>query len=99
MPNENKRPSITKTLLQRYEEQRVGGAYDAKAIVTNGQYSPIEDSTLSALHTKPGFKTRMLDQQTELKEAQGSTSLQSSLMLKGFNNDRYDVALSLMKKK
>lgn len=93
MPNSVERPSLTKTLEQRYHDQSVGGAYDAKNIITSGQYSPIEGSTLSALHTKAGFRTQMLEQQTELNEAKGNSSLQSSLMMKGFNNTKYgDVA-------
>lgn len=89
MPNPTDRPSLTKTLEQRYAEQHAGGAFDAKVITTNGKHSPIENSTLSALHTTRGFKTLMGEQQTELNEAKGQSSLQSSLMMKGFNNIRY----------
>jgi hypothetical protein len=89
MPNPVDRPSLTKTLEQRYAEQKVGGAYNAKDITIGGKHSPIENSTLSGLHTVPGFKTSMMEQQTEFNEAKGESSLQSSLMIKGFNNTKY----------
>jgi hypothetical protein len=89
MPNPTDRPSLTKTIEQRYAEQHVGGAFDAKAITLGGKHSPIDNSTLSALHTTPGFKTQMGEQETELNEAKGQSSLESSLMMKGFNNIRY----------
>lgn len=89
MPNPTDRPSLTKTLEQRYKDQKVGGAYDAKNIINTGVHSPIENSTLSALHTRPGFKTLMGEQETELNEAKGESSLQSSLMIQGFNNTKY----------
>jgi hypothetical protein len=89
MPNANKRESTTKSLVQRYEEQHVGGAYDAKAITKGGKHAPIENSAQSARHTTAGFKTAMGDQQTELNEAKGTTSLESSLYIKGFTNVKY----------
>jgi len=89
MPNPIDRPSLTKTLEQRYADQNVGGAYDAKNITIGGKHSPIENSTLSGLHTTPGFKTEMGEQQTELNEAKGESSQQSSLMIQGFNNIKY----------
>ena len=94
MPNQTDRPSLTKTLEQRYADQHVGGAFDAKAITTNGKHSPIDNSTLSALHTTRGFKTRMGEQETELNEAKGESSLQSSLMMKGFNNIKYGDSIN-----
>jgi hypothetical protein len=95
MPNAQERPSLTKTLEQRYADQDVGGAFDAKAITTNGKHSPIENSTLSALHTVGGFKTKMLEQQTELDEAKGVSSKESSLMMKGFSNVRYGDTINI----
>ena len=89
MPNPTDRPSLTKTLEQRYADQHAGGAYDAKTIITSGQHSPIENSTLSALHTRAGFKTLMGEQETELNEAKGGSSQQSSLYMQGFNNTKY----------
>ena len=89
MPNANNRESLAKTLTQRYEEQHVGGAYDAKSIPWVGHYAPIENSAQSAKHTVAGFRLVMPVQETELNEAKGNSSLESSLYIKGFSNTKY----------
>ena len=85
----NNRPSLTTNLEQKYKTEHVGGSFDAKSITTDGKHSPILGSIQSARYTKAGFKTKMLDGQTELYEAQGTTSKESSIYMKGFSNVRY----------
>jgi hypothetical protein len=89
MPNANNRESMNKTLVDRYNDQHVGGAYDAKAITKDGKHAPIENSAQSAQHTTAGFKTSMPPQGTELNEAKGNSSLETSLYIKGFSNVKY----------
>ena len=71
MATPTERPSLTKTLEQRYEEQKSGGAFDAKNITTDGHASLDKagnSSFQSAQYTPSGFKTRMQTMVTELKE-------------------------------
>lgn len=85
------RPSLDKTLETRYATQQVGGAYDAKNIVTQGG-NPVSlgGSTFDTNYTvTKGFKTKMTTGVTELKDAAGTRSKQLSLYMQGFNNKKY----------
>ena len=94
MPNTQERPSISTTLEQKYNDQHVGGAFDAKAIVVDGTRSPLQNSVLSTLRTPAGFKTKAIEGLTELKEINGESSLETSLYVKGFNNTRYGDSIA-----
>ncbi len=85
------RPSLNKTLESRYETQPVGGAYDAKNIVTKGGNTvSLGGSTYDTNYTvTKGFKTQMATGVTELKDAAGVKSKQISLYMQGFNNKKY----------
>ncbi len=85
------RPSLDKNLEKRYATQQVGGAYDAKNIITKGGNTvPLDGSTFDTNYTvTKGFKTKMETGVTELKDANGSRSKQLSLYMQGFNNKPY----------
>lgn len=85
------RPSLNKNLEERYATQQVGGAYDAKNIITQGGNSvSLGGSTFDSNYTvTKGFKTRMNTGVTELKDAAGASSKQISLYMQGFNNKPY----------
>jgi hypothetical protein len=62
------RPSLQKTLEERYKSQQAGGAFNAKEITTEGHASLEKDgkaSIQSAKWTPKGFKTRMMSLLTE----------------------------------
>jgi hypothetical protein len=85
------RPSLEKNLETRYETQTVGGAYNAKDIVTQGgNIVSLGGSTFDTNYTvTKGFKTKMGTGITELKDAVGARSKQLSLYMQGFNNKPY----------
>jgi hypothetical protein len=85
------RPSLDKNLETRYATQQVGGAYDAKNIITQGGNTvSLGGSTFDTNYTvTKGFKTKMTTGVTELKDANGSRSKQLSLYMQGFNNKPY----------
>ena len=86
------RESSKKGLVDRYYSDKTGGSFDAKANVKTQGSNEISlgGSTFDTNYTTTkGFKIRMLQGQTEFKEASSNQSLQSSLYMKGFNNKRY----------
>lgn len=85
------RPSLEKNLETRYATQPVGGAYNAKDIVTQGgNVVSLGGSTYDTNYTvTKGFKTKMAAGVTELKDAVGGRSKQLSLYMQGFNNKKY----------
>ncbi len=89
---EETRPSISKTLDQRYVTQRAGGAFNVKQ--TLDSYSPgtVNDS-LSAKATEfqspAGFVVKSGVNGTQFKDAQGTQSKQLSKYVRGLDNRRY----------
>lgn len=75
------RPSIDTNLEQRYTNQHVGSAYDAKSIRNWGSHAPLENSSQSRRWTKPGFRTNM--NSTEFTKPEGS------MYLDGHSNKKY----------
>jgi hypothetical protein len=74
------RPSLNKSIEQRYADQHVGGAFDAK------KPTPAETfGTLEKTWTKPGF-VNAIDNKLGMA---GSKQLRESIYLKGFDNQRY----------
>lgn len=68
---ESKRPSLSQNIEALYAAMHVGGAYDAKRDVIkngtrNGLNFSISNDPKDEKHTIKGFKTKMLEQQTEL---------------------------------
>ena len=65
------RPSLQTDLASRYANQKVGGAFDAKDIETEGGHSSLSkagnSSIQSGIWTPSGFKTKMSLMMTELK--------------------------------
>lgn len=94
MPNSTDRKSLSVSLEKRYETQHAGGAFDAKNIKTK-DLVPLINSVQSAQHTQAGFRARMIEGNTELFEAMGESSLESSLLIKGFNNTKYGDTVNL----
>lgn len=93
MPNPIDRPSLNKSLVDRYSEQRTGGAFDAKSIETSeGSHVPVDPThgSLEGKITKPGFVIKMKQGQSEFVEvADGVNSKETSLYIKGFSNKKY----------
>jgi hypothetical protein len=89
------RESSNKSLVDRYiSGQPAGGAYQPvqKNVRTNGSNEiSLGGSTFDTNYTvTKGFKIKQGAQQTEFKDAAGGQrSLQQSIYLKGFNNNKY----------
>jgi len=75
------RESTTTTLLDRYNKQHVGGAFDAKAIATS-DHVPIIDSMQSAQWTPSGFKVAM-------NASEFNDKALNIVDKSGWNNDKY----------
>lgn len=90
------RPSLTKTIEERYATQRCGGAFDVKKVLGNPGYSPQTGTIIDAVsipgnkfQSPVGFEVKVPQGQTQLKDAQSSPSKEISIYLSGFNNVRY----------
>lgn len=86
------RPSISKTLDQRYETQRAGGAFNVKQ--TLDSYSPgVVHNSLNSKATEfqspAGFVVKTGVNGTQFKDAQGVQSRQLSKYVRGLDNRRY----------
>lgn len=77
MPTQSSRPSLKTDILSRFENQRVGSAFDAKNH-TGGDFGHQEK-----LWTKPGFV------KNEELGTGGRNKLEQSLFLQGFTNQKY----------
>ena len=97
MPNTNDRPSLTKTLDQRYISQHAGGAFEVKDVLGSPGTSPATGTTIdasslngSAFQSPNGFEVKLPTGQTQFKDAQGSgQSKELSRYIKGFSNIKY----------
>jgi hypothetical protein len=68
---ENKRPSLSQNIESLYATMHAGGAFDAKSdLVLDGTRNQRVTSLQEIKHTPKGFKTKMLEQQSELYMAQ-----------------------------
>ena len=86
------RPSLSKTLDQRYDTQRAGGAFNVKQ--TLDSYAPgVVNDSLSAQATEfqspAGFVVKTGVNGTQFKDAQGTQSKQLSRYVRGLDNRRY----------
>ena len=91
MPTPMIRPSLTKTLEQRYASQRTGGAFNVKSVL-NVKAGAVIDATSAQgqeFQSPNGFQVGRLPGNTQMKDAQGSASKQLSRYIKGFSNIRY----------
>ena len=98
MPNPTERPSLTKTLDQRYATQHAGGAFEVKqrlgapGAAPNARM-PVDGNEV--LYTIDDFKTKAVQGITELKDAlEANTSpspksKEMSRFMRGFSNKRY----------
>ena len=64
---ESARPSLVQNLEDIYAKLHAGGAYDAKDLTTDGEHNEAVTSLQSRTQTPKGFKTKMLEGQTEFK--------------------------------
>jgi hypothetical protein len=74
------RESLIKTIEQRYHDQRVGGAFDAKKPTPSEVFG-----TLEKTWTKSGFVSAI----EEKLGFSGTKKYNDSIHLKGFDNRRY----------
>jgi hypothetical protein len=79
MPNQSERKSLNTDLLSRYENQRVGSAFDAKKFDSN------EMGLQEKIWTKNGFVPAVLE---ELGFG-GAKKYDKSIFLVGFSAQRY----------
>ena len=89
------RESNKTSLVDRYNTQKAGGAYNVKQNVkTDGSNEiTLGGSTFDTKYTTTkGFKIKMTQGKTEFKDAVGEKSLQQSIYLKGFTNTKYGNA-------
>ena len=96
MPTPVTRPSLTKDLSKRYETQHAGGTFDVKKILGNPGSVPAAGTTIDAVSSQGtqfqspiGFEVKVLQGITQLKDAQGTTSKELSMYIKGVSNQRY----------
>ncbi len=96
MPTPVQRPSLITTLDQRYATQHAGGAFDVKKTLGAPGSRPSAGTVIDALSLQGssfqnpnGFEVGVLEEVTQLKEAQGTTSKQLSLYIRGFSNQKY----------
>ena len=66
---ESKRPSIKQDLKNLYDALRVGGAFNDKDIINNGNRNLMVKSYSQGQNAVQGFKTKMLETQTEFQMA------------------------------
>jgi len=96
MPIPVQRPSLTKTLEERYANQRAGGTFDVKQTLGGVGQTPVAGTTIDAtsmqgndFQSPNGFEVKVLQGKTQMKDAQGTTSKQLSRHLQGFSNIKY----------
>jgi hypothetical protein len=100
MPTPSQRPSLSTDLETRYENQRVGSAFDIKDVLKNphsapsaGDRGPVEGN--ENLYSVNDFAIKQPTGVTEFLDAldaNGSTAAQSkqlSRYMKGFDNRKY----------
>jgi hypothetical protein len=78
------RVSLKKSLVDRYNTEQVGGAFDVKAQLAIKDHTPIIDSLQSAKWTPAGFKVKQQLMVTEFKD----TTLNFTDTT-GFSNKKY----------
>ena len=90
------RPSISKTLEERYASQKAGQAFDVKKTLGTPGSSPVKGSTIDAVslsgasfQSPNGFEVKVTQGLTQMLDAQGNTSKQLSMYLRGFDNRPY----------
>lgn len=96
MPTPNPRPSLTTDLATRYQNQRAGGAFDVKKTLGAPGTEPASGTTIDAVsmqgasfQSPNGFEVKVKQGDTQMKDAQGTTSKQLSLYMQGFSNKKY----------
>lgn len=94
MPNTANRPSLTKSLEDRYKSEKTGGQFDAKRAGTNnmllGLIAPFGYSKKSVdLTIEPGFTTDMGNNKRENFKDSVLKSDNSTFYKAGFNNTKY----------
>lgn len=96
MPNQINRDSLVVDLENRYKKQKVGGAFDAKNIVTSDDgLAPAYDGSYKSQAytiTKGKFRTKQpigLSDFADVPDRQNSTSKQLSQYVQGLSNKKY----------
>lgn len=97
MPSTLPRPSLDTDLAARYQNQRVGSAFNVKETlesITPGRVIDADSLQGRNFQSPSGFEVKSGATGTQLKEAQGSVSQQLSRYMQGFSNRRYKGRLS-----
>ena len=100
MPIQTERPSLKLGLLERYNTQKCGGAYDAKSITgIAGTRMPVYSSDgngtclASRMWTGTNFLVKMPTGESEFNDVpkgfQGLISKELSIYIQGFTNKKY----------
>ena len=92
------RPSLTITLEDRYNTQKVGSAFDVKKTLGGPGTVPAPGTTINAtslngkeFQNPDGFEVGVSTGMTQLEDAQGNTSKQLSVYMSGFSDQKYDA--------
>jgi hypothetical protein len=91
MPEPSKRPSMDTDLESRYNNQRIGSAFDIKRMLSrkSGQIVDAESLNGATFQNPNGFEVGGSVDGTQFKDAQGLFSKELSIYMKGFSNKRY----------
>ena len=98
MPTPSDRPSLTKTLEQRYATQHAGGAFNVKERLGGPGAPPIARMPVDGnevLYSVDDFKVKAMQGVTELLDAIEANSTSAprskelSLYIRGFSNRKY----------
>jgi hypothetical protein len=98
MPTPLNRESLNKSLEQRYESQKIGGAFNAKDINTKPDSITLSADGSNSIKgqqytiTKGGFRVKQplgLSDLADVSDRKNSTSKRLSDNLIGFNNKKY----------
>ena len=96
MPTPNQRPSLKTDLATRYTTQHAGGTFDVKKVLEQPGKTPpsgevIDASSMNGVNFQSpnGFEVKVTQGNTQMKDAQGTTSKELSTYVKGLDTRPY----------
>lgn len=91
MPEPSKRPSLSTDLESRYNNQRVGSAFDVKQILNTKAGQIVDAISMQGANFQvlDGFEVKVTPEMTRFKDAQGNQSKELSIYMQGFSQKKY----------
>lgn len=96
MPTPSDNPVFNNDMETRYSNQRAGGAFDVKKVLGPPGTSPGAGTTIDAtsiqganFQSPNGFEVKVKQGVTQMLDAQGTTSKQLSVYVKGLSTRKY----------